>query len=73
MAVLQAAIILVPMVSAKYVWWLKFQQKLPIGTTRLKEKKKGEMWQIYQSLDELSMNYPVVNISDTSIWYVTVR
>ena len=40
MAMLQAATILVPMVSGKYIWWLKFQQKLPIGNQQIKKKKK---------------------------------
>ena len=37
-----------------------------------KNKKKGKTWKIYWSLDELSMNYPLVNVSDTSISYVTI-
>ena len=43
MATLQAATILVPMVSEKYIWQLKFQQKLPVGNQEIK-KKKGKMW-----------------------------
>ena len=39
MAVLQAATILVPMSSEKYIWQLKFQQKLPIGNQQIKKKE----------------------------------
>ena len=46
MAVLQAVTILVPMVSEKYISQLKFQQKLPIGTNRIKKEKGKNMTNI---------------------------
>ena len=39
MAVPQAATILVPRVSEKYIWRLKFEQKLPIGNQDIKKRK----------------------------------
>ena len=57
----------------------KNEWKIYLATTKvanwqppdLGKKKKGKMWKIYQSLEELSMNYPVVIVSDTLISYVT--
>ena len=70
MAMLQAATILVPMVSGKYIWWPKFQQKLPIGNQQIKKKKKGKMSKTYHSLEKLSMNYSLVNAYGTFISYI---
>ena len=39
---IQAATILIPMASEKYIWRLKFQQKLPIDNRHIK-KKLGKM------------------------------
>ena len=41
MATLQAATILVPMASEKYIWQLKFQQKLPVGNQQIKKEGKN--------------------------------
>ena len=41
MPALQAATILVPMASEKYIWQLKFQQKLPVGNQQIKKKGKN--------------------------------
>ena len=55
----------------KYIWQLKYKNKsCQLATNRL--KKNGKMSKIYQSLDKLSMNYPLVNASDTFISYVTI-
>ena len=53
MAVLQAATILVPMASEKYIWQLKFQQKLPVGNQQIKKirekcEKFIDPWTNYQ-------------------------
>ena len=53
MAVLQAATISVPMASEKYIWQLKFQQKLPVGNQQIKKirekcEKFIDPWTNYQ-------------------------
>ena len=71
MAMLQAATILVPMVSGKYIWWLKFQQKLPIGNQQIKKKKKkGKNVNNLSLPGKLSMNYSLVNAYGTFISYI---
>ena len=53
MAMLQAAAILVPMASEKYIWQLKFQQKLPVGNQQIKKRREKcekfiDPWKNYQ-------------------------
>ena len=56
-AVLQVVTIFFPNVSEKYIWWVKFQQKLPIGNQQIKEKQKGKMWKFTNPCK--LMNYSV--------------
>ena len=59
--------------SEKYIWQLKFQQKLPIPNWQItkKRREKGEKF-IDPWTNHQWMNHSVVNISDTSISYVTI-
>ena len=57
MATLQAATILVPMVSEKYIWQLKFQHKLPVGNQQIKKEGKNVKKLILgKIINELTVN-----------------
>ena len=58
MAVLQAVTILVPMVSEKHISQLKFQQKLPIGTNRIKKKEREK----HDKYIDPSINYQLIKL-----------
>ena len=66
-----AATISVPMGSEKHTLPLKFKQDLPIDDKQIRKREK-ERKKTCISLVGLSLIYPVVNVSDKSISYVTI-